>query len=793
MLNILKTIFEEQKTGVYDLLKSYVDMGKSILLYSDVNDHFDNFCQENTQNPVCQSQVLRGILEQSQEILVRDPFLYISVRPRIARWQFFKINLSSLAIDSATVSEYLAFKERMLGSEPEDFILEIDFEPFERNFPKMRESRSIGQGAEFLNKQLASRLFSEIGKQEQNFLEFLRLHEVDGKPLLIKRSITSLEELRNALRSADDFLSSQPDDAPWSSVENDLELMGFLPGWGNRVSRIRETLGMLTDILEAPSPSLVDAFLDRVPMIFNVVTLSIHGFFGQDKVLGMPDTGGQVVYILNQVRALEKEMLKRVEESGLDIEPKIIILTRQIPDSRGTNCHIEREKVLGTQNAFIVRVPFRHSSGEIVNEWISRFHIYPFLERFTLDAEKTILAETGSRPDLIIGNYTDGNLVASLLSKRLQISQINIAHALEKSKYLLSALYWKENEENYRFSSQFTADLIAMNSADLIVTSTYQEIAGKEDSLGQYESYSFFTMPDLYRVVNGIDVFDPKFNIVSPGADPDIYFSYREDSRRYSSLQKEIDDLIYGENTGGPFRGVLADKEKPLLFTMARLDRIKNITGLVEWFGQSEELRKRVNLVVIAGHVELEKSKDREESDQIMRMHSLMEQYELDSSVRWMGLQLESQMSGEIYRYIADKRGAFVQPALFEAFGLTVIEAMVSGLPVFATRYGGPLEIIENGKSGFHIDPNHGEESAEKMAEFFAEAETNPQKWEMISEGSMQRVRERYTWELHAARLMKLSRIYGFWKYVTNLEREETQHYLDMFYSLLFRERAGLR
>ena len=37
-------------------------------------------------------------------------------------------------------------------------------------------------------------------------------------------------------------------------------------------------------------------------------------------------------------------------------------------------------------------------------------------------------------------------------------------------------------------------------------------------------------------------------------------------------------------------------------------------------------------------------------------------------------------------RYIADKHGAFVQPALYEAFGLTVVEAMTSGLPTFATN-----------------------------------------------------------------------------------------------------------
>ncbi len=51
----------------------------------------------------------------------------------------------------------------------------------------------------------------------------------------------------------------------------------------------------------------------------------------------------------------------------------------------------------------------------------------------------------------------------------------------------------------------FTADLIAMNSANFIITSTYQEIAGSKDVVGQYESYGSFSMPGLQRVIHGID------------------------------------------------------------------------------------------------------------------------------------------------------------------------------------------------------------------------------------------------------------------------------------------------
>lgn len=67
----------------------------------------------------------------------------------------------------------------------------------------------------------------------------------------------------------------------------------------------------------------------------------------------------------------------------------------------------------------------------------------------------------------------------NILCPKCQLVQCNIAHALEKTKYPDSDLYWRNYEDKYHFSSQFTADLIAMNYADFIITSTYQEIAGR--------------------------------------------------------------------------------------------------------------------------------------------------------------------------------------------------------------------------------------------------------------------------------------------------------------------------
>lgn len=129
-----------------------------------------------------------------------------------------------------------------------------------------------------------------------------------------------------------------------------------------------------------------------------------------------------------------------------------------------------------------------------------------------------------------------------------------------------------------------------------------------------------------------------------------------------------------------------------------------------------------------------------------------------------------------------------LQPAFYEAFGLTVVEAMTCGLPTFATSNGGPAEIIEHGISGFHIDPYHPDQASELLVEFFQTCKTDPSHWKKISDGGLKRIYESYTWKIYSERLLTLAGVYSFWKYVSKLERRETRRYLEMFYILKFRD-----
>ena len=124
-------------------------------------------------------------------------------------------------------------------------------------------------------------------------------------------------------------------------------------------------------------------------------------------------------------------------------------------------------------------------------------------------------------------------------------------------------------------------------------------------------------MPEPYRVAGGINIFHPKFNILPPGVNTEIFFPFSEKDRRENQVTKDINTRIFNGNSSVSGIGKLKNKNLPIIFSMARLDKIKNLTSLVRWYGENEELRILANLVIIAGKHNVEDSTDNEEKEQI--------------------------------------------------------------------------------------------------------------------------------------------------------------------------------
>jgi sucrose synthase len=669
--------------------------------------------------------------------------------------------------------------------------MELNLAPFYDYSPSFKDPESIGDGIKQLNRHMSNNIAQFPEKWGDALYEFLKLHHLHGMQLLLDgNTVRSKRELESVLEDVVDFLerSECPDDL--DTLRRKLRRFGFLDGWGDNQKRILETINLLQDILEQPADDTLEEFLSRIPMVSKVALISPHGWFGQENVLGRPDTGGQVVYVLDQAKALEKYLVEDVARSGLDIEPKVLIVTRLIPDSEGTTAHERLEKVYGTNNVWILRVPFRDDANNVVPQWISRFRVWPFLDQFAEDTQAELLKEFGTRPDLLVGNYSDGNIVAAQLSKRLGVIQCNIAHALEKSKYLFSDLYWDRFEEEYHFSVQFMADLIAMNMANFIITSTRQEITGTDSTIGQYESYQFFTLPGLMHVSSGINLFHPRYNVIPPGVSTEVFFPHTQKKRRVGGIKKRLVPIIYDVERQD-CAGRLDNPSLPPIFSIARMDRIKNLTGLAEAFGANKELRSKANLIIVASTLDPARSSDAEEADEIRHMHDLIARYDLRGSMRWIGRRLTKEETGEAYRIMADRQGIFVQPALFEAFGLTILEAMHSGLPVFATQFGGPLEIIEPDISGFLINPTDHESMTRKINDFFDACRSDPKHWRDFSQRGIERAHRSFTWELHCRRLTRLTKVYGFWRYsISQQAKSRMAQYCHLLYHLYFKARA---
>lgn len=793
MYELVQTVLNsDEKVALRQLVAAFNASGKRYLLRNEIVQIFSEYCQRSHKPAYFfHSSSLGTLVSLTHEIILEEESIWFVVRPWIASQEIWRLGADMTSFEKMTPQALLDVRDRQVNRYQAQ-ILEIDLQPFYAGSPTVDDPRNIGQGLAFLNRYLCNQFQNDPEHWLEELFKVLHRLQHGGVPLMISDRIHSGVELAEAIKQAIQIVSERPAFESFDKFRYDFQSVGLEPGWGNTAGRIRETLDLFNRLIDSPEPPILEAFVARVPAIFRVVLVSVHGWVGQEGVLGRPETAGQVMYVMEQARSLESKLREEITLAGLDIigiKPKVVILTRLIPNCEGTACNLRLEKLQGTENAWILRVPFPDVNPQVTQNWISKFEIWPYLEPFALEAERELVAEFRGNPNLIIGNYSDGNLVAFLLARRLKATHCNIAHSLEKPKYLFSNLYWQELEEQYHFSAQFTADLITMNAADFIVSSSYQEIVGTPDSTGQYESYKCFTMPQLYHVVDGIDLFNPKFNMVPPGINENIFFPYNENDNRDSEASSKIHQLIFSQEDP-QILGSLEDPNKYPIFAVAPINAIKNLTGLTECFGKMKQLQERCNLILLTSKFNSEQATHPEEAAEIERLHELINQYELHNHIRWLGIRLSSIELGEAYRTIADRRGIFVHFARFEAFGRTILEAMISGLPTFATQFGGASEIIEDGDNGFLINPTDFEGTAKKVLRFLDECDGNPQYWHEISTHVIERVRNKYNWNIHSKQLLLNAKVYRFWDYVTPENREARMRYLETLYHLVFKPRA---
>jgi sucrose-phosphate synthase len=105
----------------------------------------------------------------------------------------------------------------------------------------------------------------------------------------------------------------------------------------------------------------------------------------------------------------------------------------------------------------------------------------------------------------------------------------------------------------------------------------------------------------------------------------------------------------------------------------------------------------------------------------------------------------------DLYRLAAARRGVFVNPALTEPFGLTLLEAAACGLPIVATNNGGPRDIVANCQNGLLVDPFDQHDIERALLQVLTERD----KWDLFSQNGLQGAHEHYSWKRHVKRYMR--------------------------------------
>ncbi|MBT1248136.1 MULTISPECIES: glycosyltransferase [unclassified Thermosipho (in: thermotogales)] len=359
---------------------------------------------------------------------------------------------------------------------------------------------------------------------------------------------------------------------------------------------------------------------------------------------------------------------------------KVDIITRKITDEKWPEFSKDFDYYEDAENVRIVRIEFGGKN------FLNKEKLWDFLGEYVKKIYQFYQKER--LPDFVTTHYGDGGISGAMFKKLTNIPYSFTAHSLgaqKKDKFKHS----KDAEKKYRFSIRISAERCAMKYANFIVASTSQE---------KQHQYTHNEYLDLYQDIKH------KIFVIPPGVNTKIFHIDESD---------EFKDVF---------------QNKPPIIISSRIDPKKNIEFVIESF--ENYLKKDYTLILVL------RKKPKEYSGY---------QREIIEKTKKAGgkfLIITSQEKlAKLYNSAAKHNGIFALTSHYEPFGLAIIEAMACGLPVIATKSGGPVEILDNGRYGYLVSTQ----------EEFRKAALDLQKnHQLFSKKSYERVINKYTWEICA-------------------------------------------
>ncbi|MDH5325861.1 MAG: HAD-IIB family hydrolase [Gammaproteobacteria bacterium] len=448
-----------------------------------------------------------------------------------------------------------------------------------------------------------------------------------------------------------------------------------------------------------------------------ILLISVHGLIrGKNLELGRDaDTGGQTKYVVELARALGRN----------PAVAKVDLITRQVLDSKVDRDYGEPWESLD--------LPQQGDEGSLPNDgstkqnskvsivrlpcgprrYLRKEVLWPYLD-ILVDNILQHLRSIGRNPDIIHGHYADAGYVCARLVQLLGVPMLYTGHSLGRVKQmrlLEKGSNAETIESQYNMTQRIEAEEIALGNANLVITSTHQEV---QEQYSRYENYH-----------------PRRMLVVPPGVELAGLSGAGSDTLPQSSIATQINRF-------------LNNPSKPIVLALSRPDERKNIVSLIKAFGGHPKLREMANLVIIAGNRDDIQTADNGPKKVLTNILLHIDRYDLYGSVAYPKHH-DAKDVGDIYRLATLSGGVFVNPALTEPFGLTLIEAASYGLPLVATHDGGPRDIIGACENGLLVDPL----DIDAMAGAIVQVLSNKEQWRLWSQNGLNRVMEHFSWQSH--------------------------------------------
>ncbi|MCK2052740.1 HAD-IIB family hydrolase [Methylobacterium sp. 37f] len=415
---------------------------------------------------------------------------------------------------------------------------------------------------------------------------------------------------------------------------------------------------------------------------------------GGGVVFGLTaDTGGHIRYLLDLVAASSQDI-------GLD---RIVMATRLFEGAHGPDYAVPEEPI--SDKVTLVRL------ASASPDYRAKEDMHAEVTSFARSLMAWIALQPRA-PDMIHAHYADAASVAAIVEAECGIPFVFTAHSLGRVK---ATMLGSGAEDDPDLARRIGAEEDALARARLVIASS------RDEAEVQYAGYA---------------AYDPgRIRVLPPGSDL-ARFAAAEPLPRVDAT---IDRF-------------LRDPGKPTLLALARPVARKNLGALVRAYGESPILQARANLVLMAGTREDIDALDGDMADTMREILMLIDRYDLYGRVAYPKTHGPEDVPA-IYASARARGGLFVNPALNEPFGLTLLEASASGLPLVATDSGGPNDIVETCGNGLLVDPRAPDAIAAACLRLLDE----PALYARCVAGGA-RAAAAYDWDQHAARYHALLR-----------------------------------